>query len=75
MYKKKNRRSFRCEYSSISLVVLLIFDNFNRGYSSELRTLSSGKANLSMELSHYQVVSFDWMKNRIQVTFVTNRTF
>jgi len=28
-----------------------------RGYSSELRTLSSGKANLSMELSHYQLMS------------------
>jgi len=28
-----------------------------RGYSSELRTLSSGKANLSMELSHYQMMS------------------
>jgi elongation factor G len=28
-----------------------------RGYSSELRTLSSGKANLSMELSHYQLMT------------------
>jgi len=27
-----------------------------RGYSSELRTLSSGKANLSMELLHYQLM-------------------
>jgi len=28
-----------------------------RGYSSELRTLSSGRANLSMQLSHYQLMS------------------
>eukprot|EP00088_Acartia_fossae_P065763 TRINITY_DN8119_c0_g1_i21.p1 TRINITY_DN8119_c0_g1~~TRINITY_DN8119_c0_g1_i21.p1 ORF type:complete len:702 (-),score=97.02 TRINITY_DN8119_c0_g1_i21:300-2405(-) len=28
-----------------------------RGYSSELRTLSSGKANLSMELSHYKLMT------------------
>jgi len=28
-----------------------------RGYSSHLRSITSGKANLSMELSHYQLMS------------------
>ncbi len=27
-----------------------------RGYATELRTLTSGKANISMELSHYEVL-------------------
>jgi translation elongation factor EF-G len=32
-----------------------------RGYATELRTLTSGKANISMELSHYQVYRQDFI--------------
>lgn len=52
-----HERSAEGQMQGISLVRGFVPLAELRGYSSELRTLTSGKANISMELSHYQLMS------------------